>query len=97
MDYGLNDPAPAVTFMFGSRKKTLTAEVAALREEVRELRRALEAERQPTAPLPGEGEVIEMIVDDATKIADERDDLLHQLKDAKRKIAALEKRKPAAG
>ena len=79
--------------MLGRRKKTLTAELAALREQVRELRQALEKERPP--PLPGEGEVIEMIVDDATRIADERDDLARQLADAKRQLAEMEKRKPA--
>jgi archaellum component FlaC len=89
--------------MLKKRKKTLTAEVAALREEVRELRRVLEAERRPTAPLPGEGEVpgkeevIDVIVDEATRIAHARDDLARQLKDAKEQIAALEKRNPAAG
>jgi archaellum component FlaC len=89
--------------MLGRRKKTLTEEVAALRDEIRELRQVLEAERRPTAPLPGEGEVpgedevIDMIVDEATRIADQRDDLGRQLKDAKEQIAALEKRNPAAG
>ena len=79
--------------MLGSRKKTLTVEVAALREEVRELRRTVEALRPP-GPLPGEGEVIEMIVEDATRIADERDDLARQLADAKQELAEMEKRKP---
>ncbi len=73
--------------MLGRRKKTLAAEVEALREEVRELRRAGEQARRPT-PLPGEGEVVEMIVDDATRIADERDELARQVEEAKRKLAA---------
>ena len=82
--------------MLGRRKKTLTAEVAALRKEIRELRRALETERRSTAPLPGEGEVIEMIVDDATRFADERDDLARQLEHAKRQLAEMRKRNAAS-
>jgi uncharacterized membrane protein len=84
--------------MLRRRNKKLTAEVAALREEVRELRRAVEALRPPTppTPLPGEGEVVEMLTEDATRIADERDDLARQLADAKRQLAEMEKRKPAA-
>ena len=79
------------------KKTTLTADVAALREEVPQLRQALEEARRPTppTPLPGEGEVIEMIVEDATRIADERDDLARQLEDAKRKLAETEKPKHA--
>ena len=79
--------------MLGRTKKTLTAEVAALREEVRELRRAVENVR-PSTPLPGEGEVVEMLVEDATRIADDRDDLARQLAEAKRQLAEIEKRKP---
>jgi predicted nucleic acid-binding Zn-ribbon protein len=84
--------------MLRRRKKKLTAEVAALREEVHELRQAVEGLRPatPPTPLPGEGEVVEMIVEDATQIADERDDLARQLADAKRKLAEIEKGKPAA-
>jgi prefoldin subunit 5 len=86
--------------MLGRRKKTLTAEVDALREEVRELRQAVEGVRRPAplpgSMLPGEGEVIEMIVEDATRFADERDDLARQLRDAKRELAEMEKRKPAS-
>jgi hypothetical protein len=98
---GLDFPgAPAVRAvvgMFETPKKTLTAEVAALREEVRELRRAVEGvrPRPRPAPLPGEGEVIEMIVEDVTQIADERDDLARQLADAKRRLAEMEKTQPA--
>jgi hypothetical protein len=71
------------------------AEVAALREEVRELRWAVEASRAaaPPPPLPGEGEVVEMIVDDVTRIADERDDLGRRLADAERQLAQRERGK----
>jgi hypothetical protein len=79
--------------MLERRKNKLEAEIAALRDEIRELRRAVEPEQPPT-PLPGEGEVVELLVDQATQIADERDDLARQLADAKRKLAELEKQKP---
>jgi hypothetical protein len=62
---------------------------------VRELRRAVEEARhhQKPPPLPGEGEVVEMIVEDATRIADERDDLARQLADAKRELAETKRQR----
>ena len=82
--------------MIGKSKKTLTAEVAALREEVRELRRALEELRPGSSPspLPGEVPAVEMLVDQATQIADERDDLARQLAEARRELEELKQQKP---
>ncbi len=82
-----------------TRKESAAVELAALRDEIRELRRAVEDVLthvgRPARPgtgeavdaLPGEGELVEMIVDDATRIADERDDLARQLAEAKRELA----------
>jgi hypothetical protein len=75
--------------MHGNRKNTLTTEIAALREEVRELRRAVERlqPRPAPPPLPGEGEVVEMMIDQAGEIAEERDEVAAELAHANRRLA----------
>jgi hypothetical protein len=86
-----------VRWMLRGEKKKLRAEVVALQEEVRELRRALEAlAGRPSLPppLPGEDQVLERMVDRITQLADERDDLARRLAEAKRLMAEKETRKP---
>jgi len=84
--------SPATDLMLRGRKNALAAEVAALREEVRELRRAVEQARHQT-PLPGEGDVVETVVEEAMHIAGERHDLARQLADAKRELAEIKRQR----
>ena len=72
-------------------EKELARQVTALREEVRQLRDAFGGTEQSTQ-LPGEDAVVEMLVDQATELADERDNLVRELQQAREQLADAEQK-----